>query len=535
MDRRYIVTVLFLLVAYLYFTMRRSNYTGSPPDMLDNEKFKDIVITFPLDDSKQEFKDKFLKSEQVARWKAYIISNKGDYYEGEIDTSMSGFVKISFKEIYYGGDVLGFNFHIYFDDTFGNLNNIFIEKYMNTDFQLENSGDSMFTLTPFFASSEYNKRFIYVSWKNGDNVELYGKSWFVNIFPQGRQKVVQKLTHPDLFKNSANNSVRLLIPYEVYLFKIKLELDTIVGLRYVYLSIDEYQVLNISQRYDIFNKTDIGESIPIKYKKTDESNKCLPAEGETCVTQKNPIWYYDPVQGRMRWSDSVFNLTSKTKRFVEYEVDGLPIGTGYYTLETVSIPASHKEECAGCPECEVVSGVKLSECRADGTVLYRNDVNNFSGGCTAEQRALEGEYTEPCKKNNYKITQECQINENGVYKTDTEYASVGTCIERCKNDEKCVAVTTAKSWNHIPKKCERKYWVNQWGGKTWYEECTPAYRVTDLNNGVESEVWTTNRHNKYCKYIGKQQRLDLSCDTNITANMGLLHPSEGGDLVTFRD
>ena len=269
MDRRYIVTVLFLLVAYLYFTKRRSNYTGSPPDMLDNEKIKNIVITFPLDDSKQEFKDKFLKSEQVARWKAYIISNKDDYYEGEIDTSMSGFVKISFKEIYYGGDVFGFKFHVYYDDMFGNLNNMFIEKDINIDFQLTNSDNSMFTLTPFFASSEYNKRFIYVSWKNGDNVELYGKSWFVNIFPQGRQKVVQKLTHPDLFKNSANNSVRLLIPYEVYLFKIKLELDTIVGLRYVYLSIDEYQVLNISQRYDIFNKTDIGESIPIKYKKTD--------------------------------------------------------------------------------------------------------------------------------------------------------------------------------------------------------------------------------------------------------------------------
>lgn len=509
MDRRYIVTVLILLLVYLYFTKRRSKYdTGSPSDMLDNEKFKDIVITFPLDDNKQEFKDKFLKSEHVARWKAYVVSNKGDFYEGEIDTSMWGFVKVSFKEIYYGGDVLGFNFHIYFDDIFGNLNNIFIEKYMTTDFQLDNSADSMLTLTQFFATSEYNKRFIYVSWKNGDNVESYGKSWFVNVFPQGRQKVIQQLTHPELFKNSANNSVRLLIPYEVYLFKIKLELDTIVGLRYVYLSIDEYQVLNINQRYDIFNKTDIGESIPIKYKRTDESLKCLPAEGETCVTDR---WWQQWRRGGGTWI-----LKSKTFRFVEYEVDGLPIGTGYYALDTVSIPASHKEYCEGCPACEVENGVKLSECRPDGTVLYRTDVHNYSGGCTADQLALGGEYTEPCKKDNYKITQDCQIRENGVYKTEAEQESARTCIDRCKDDEECVAVTVPHTYNIIPLKC-----VDTRG------TCTPSYRES---NQIDYVGGLTR-----CRYVGKNQRLNLSCDSTYQMRDSYIYNDKKGDLVTFRD
>ena len=515
MDRRYIVTVLILLLVYLYFTKRRSKYdTGSPSDMLDNEKFKDIVITFPLDDNKQEFKDKFLKSEHVARWKAYVVSDKGDFYEGEIDTSMWGFVKISFKEIYYGGDVLGFNFHVYFDDIFGNLNNMFIEKYMNTDFQLENSDDSMFTLTQFFATSEYNKRFIYISWKNGNNVESYGKSWFVNIFPQGRQKVIQQLTHPGLFKNSANNSIRLLIPYEVYLFKIKLEIDTIVGLKYVYLSIDEYQVLNINQRYDIFYKTDIGESIPIKYKRTDESNKCLPAEGEVCSI-------------RTTWGNITRYYTS-TNRLVEYEVDGLPIGTGYYALDTVSIPASHKEYCDGCPKCVITRDIKISDCRSDGTVLYKTDVLNLNDGCTADELAQKEEYTKPCEKNNYKITRECQILEDGVYKTDTDKASVATCIERCKNDEECVAVTTATSWYTVPEQCERTYTVNQWGGKNYYMACTPSYTVTNLGNM------------KYCNYVGKNQRLNLSCDTNIKPgnyyfDENGIRAEGGGDLVTFKD
>lgn len=514
MDRRYIVTVLILLVAYLYFTKRRSNYTGSPPDMLDNEKFKDIVITFPLDDSKQEFKDKFLKSEQVAQWKAYIISDKGDYYEGEIDTSMSGFVKISFKEIYYGGDVIAFKFHVYYDDMFGNLNNMFIDKDMNIDFQLLDSDNSMLTLTPFFASSEYNKRFIYVSWTNGNNVLDYGKSWIINVYPQGRVKVTRELTHPDLFKNSVNNSIRLLIPYEVYLFKIKLEIDTIVDLRYVYLSIDEYQVLNIGQRYDIFYTTDIGESIPIKYKRTDESNSCLPAEGEVCSVGS--------------WSNNVGTYYySITKRLVEYEVDYSSTPTGYYTLDTISIPESHKELCQGCPKCVVTRDIKTSECRPDGTVLYKTDVLNLGGGCTADELAEKGEYTKQCEKDNYKITQDCQINENGVYKTEAESQSARTCIDRCKNDEECVAVTVPHTYKIIPKKCERKYRITQWGGKQWYEACTPSYRES---NKIDNYGGPNS-----CKYVGKNQRTDFSCDSTYYIYDSTLLNEQKGDLVTFKD
>lgn len=511
MNRRYIVTVLILLVAYLYFTKRRSNYTGSPPDMLDNEKFKDIVITFPLDDSKQEFKDKFLKSEQVARWKAYIISDKGDYYEGEIDISMPGFVKISFKEIYYGGDVIAFKFHVYYDDVFGNLNNMFIDKDMNIDFQFLDSDNSMLTLTPFFASSEYNKRFIYVSWTNGNNVLKYGKSWIINVYPQGRARVTRELTHPDLFKNSVNNSIRLLIPYEVYLFKIKLEIDTIVGLRYVYLSIDEYQVLNIGQRYDIFYTTDIGESIPIKYKRTDESNSCLPAEGEVCSVGSSNNNYY-----------------STTKRLVEYEVDYSSTPAGYYTLAMISIPESHKEVCRGCPQCVVTRDIKISECRPDGTVLYKTDVLNIGGGCTADQLAEKEEYTKQCKKDNYKITQDCQINENGVYKTETESQTAKTCIDRCKNDEECVAVTVPHTYTIIPERCYEK-WVGTVRPpyKMLYEWCTPSYRESN-------QIYNTGGSMR-CKYVGKKQSSVFSCDSTYNINDSDLLDEQKGDLVTFKD